>query len=83
MGSVVSEMEKHTHTHTHTHTHLNMLILTNHTSHQRDENTIHSYLPYILINTHGNVKLLNVYVQSNVFTTKHAKCIYFIFFILF
>ncbi len=35
-----------------------------------------------VINRGNVVKLLNVYVQSNVFTTDHAKCIYFLFLIL-
>ncbi len=38
-----------------------------------------------ILNRSNVVKVLNVYVQSNVFTTEHAihVCIYFIFFILF
>ncbi len=36
-----------------------------------------------ILNRGNVVKLLNVYVQSNVFTTEQAKCIYFIFLILF
>ncbi len=42
---------------------------------------IYIYIGYYI---GGNVvKLLNVYVQSDLFTTEHAKCIYFIFLILF
>ncbi len=41
------------------------------------------YVAGVLLNRANVVKLLNVYVQSNVFTTKHAKCIYYIFIILF
>ncbi len=36
-----------------------------------------------VLNRGDIVKLLNVFVQSNVFTTEHTKCIYFIFIILF
>ncbi len=36
-----------------------------------------------ILNRGNVVQLLNVYVESNVFTIKHAKCIYFIFLILF
>ncbi len=40
-----------------------------------------SYVDWIL-NTEHVMNLLNVHVQGNVFTTEHARCIYFIFFIL-
>ncbi len=36
-----------------------------------------------VLNRGNVVKLLNVYVQINVFTTEHVKCIYVLFFILF
>ncbi len=36
-----------------------------------------------VLNRGNIVKLLNVYVHSNVFINEHAKCIYFIFLILF
>ncbi len=36
-----------------------------------------------VLNMGNAVKLLNVFVQSKVFTTEHAICIYFIFFISF
>ncbi len=43
-----------------------------------------NYLSSDLVLNSGNVvKLLNVYIQSNTFTTEHAKCIYFIFLLLF
>ncbi len=36
-----------------------------------------------LVDMRDVVKLLNVYIQNNVFNAEHAKCIYFIFKILF